>query len=89
MVRTHFLWPRFSQLTPLVAASSLVVLVLNVSQSAEPPETNASEVVVTAEAEPESPTSPSEEQAAEQKRSSRRVHSPQCGRDETRPVVEF
>jgi len=68
MVRTHFLWPHFSQLTPLVAASSLVILVLNVSRSAEPPETNASEVVVTAEAEPESPTSPSEEQAAEQKK---------------------
>ena len=67
MVRTHFLWPHFSQLTPLIAAGSLVILVLNVSRSAEPPETNASEVVVTAEAEPESPTSPSEEQAAEQK----------------------
>ena len=68
MVRTHFLWPRFSQLTPLVAACSLVILVLNVSRSAEPPETNASEVVVTAEAESESLTSPSEEQAAEQKK---------------------
>ena len=68
MLRTHFLWANFSQLTPLIAAGSLVILVINVSRSAEPPEATAAEVVVTAQAEPESLTSPSEEQAAEQKK---------------------
>jgi iron complex outermembrane receptor protein len=67
-LRTHVLRPNFSQLTPLMAAIWGAILVLNVSQSAEPPQTNASEVVVTAQAEPESLTSPSEEQAAEQKK---------------------
>ena len=67
MLRTQFLWANFSQLTPFIAVGSLVILVFNVSQSAERPETNESEVVVTAEAEPASLTSSSEEQTAEQK----------------------
>ena len=68
MLRTHFPWANFSRVSPLVAASWLAFLVVHVSGSAEPPEGNESEVVVTAEAEPESLTSPSEEQAAEQKK---------------------
>ena len=68
MVKTYFLWARVSRFTRWSVAGSLVVLTIAVSRSAEPPETTACEVVVTAQAEPESLTSASQEQAAEQKK---------------------
>ena len=68
MVKTYLLGARVSQFTRWSVAGFLVVLTINVSSSAEPPETTTSEVVVTAQAEPESLTSPSETQAVEQKK---------------------
>src|SRR5262245_21923477 len=65
MVKTYFLWAKFTRWS---VAGFLIVFTIHASRSAEPPETTAPEVVVTAQAEPESLTSPSQEQAAEQKK---------------------
>ncbi|HZS18824.1 MAG TPA: TonB-dependent receptor [Candidatus Udaeobacter sp.] len=67
MLKAHCFRTSFSQFTPLITAG-VFVLVVHVSRSAEPPESSASGVVVSAESEPESLTSPSEQQAAEQKK---------------------
>jgi iron complex outermembrane receptor protein len=67
MSKAHRFGTSFSQFTPLITVG-VFVLVMPVSRSAEPPEINASGVVVSAESEPESLTSPSEQQAAEQKK---------------------